>query len=151
MNIEEERKFEGSGISLFVFICDTPTQSQHLIFLELLENLHLIEKFLQELSFHCKSFMEIWIKCWNYLDIIVYFLPVHILILRGFSILFRGGYRVLVRGVRGDELSEAKFFGTPLSIFGIFTGGWQPLIHKHINRGLTYDSLIVIYHLLSGL
>ena len=27
-------------------------------------------------------------------------------------------------------------------------GGCQPLIHKHINRGLTYDLLIVIYHLL---
>ena len=26
--------------------------------------------------------------------------------------------------------------------------GCQPLIHKHIKRGLTYDLLIVIYHLL---
>ena len=27
-------------------------------------------------------------------------------------------------------------------------GGYKPLNYKHINRGLTYDLLIVIYHLL---
>ena len=42
--------------------------------------------------------------------------------------LSRGGFRVLVRGVRGGERSLVKIFG-----------GCQPLIHKHINRGLTYD------------
>ena len=60
---------------------------------------------------------------------------------------FRGGFRVLVRGVR---VGEPKFFGNILKWAGvpIFIGGCQPLIYKHINRGLTYDLLIVIYHLL---
>ena len=48
-------------------------------------------------------------------------------------------------GVRDGERSEPKYFGTPLSNF---TRGCQLLFYKHINRGLTYDLLIVIYHLL---
>ena len=57
----------------------------------------------------------------------------------------RGGFRVLVCGVRDGERSEPKIFGNLLSIF---TGGCQPLIYIHINRGQTYDLLIVTYHLL---
>ena len=68
----------------------------------------------------------------------------------------RGGFRVLVRGLRDGERSEPKFFGPPPVNFWpplaggcqFCTGGCQPLIHKHTNIGLTYDLLIVIYHLL---
>ena len=69
--------------------------------------------------------------------------------------ILRGGFRVLARGVRDGERSELKIFGPPLWIFGPplqgganFYRGGQPLILKHINIGLTYDLLIVIYHLL---
>ena len=35
------------------------------------------------------------------------------------------------------------------AIRNFLSGGCQPLIYKHLNRGLTYDLLIVIYHLSS--
>jgi hypothetical protein len=36
----------------------------------------------------------------------------------------------------------------PLQGMASFTGGWQQLIHKHINIGLTYDLLNVIFTLI---
>ena len=42
----------------------------------------------------------------------------------------RGGFRVLVRGGRGGERSEPKFFGPPLSIFGPPLQGGGPKIDR---------------------
>ena len=43
--------------------------------------------------------------------------------------------------------SKLKFLAPPCRGVPIFTGRCQPLIHTHINIGLTYDLLIAIYQL----
>ena len=60
----------------------------------------------------------------------------------------QGGARWRAKRAENFWPPPVNFWPPPAGGGPIFTGGCQPLILKHINIGLTYDLLIVIYHLL---
>ena len=61
---------------------------------------------------------------------------------------YSGGCQMASEASRKFLAPPCEFLAPPCRGVPIFTGGCQPLIHKYINRGLTYGLLIVIYHLL---